>query len=46
MIKTLLVPDCRLSLPAFSDRVQTKLLTSFSWESDSGTLIVYKGLRS
>ncbi len=45
VLKTLYVPDARFTLPAFSGRVQTKLTTAFNWESDTGTLIVYKGER-
>lgn len=45
VLKTLYVPDARFTVPGIQGRVQTKLETTFSFTSDSGTLLVYEGLR-
>lgn len=45
VLKTLYVEDARFTVPGYSGRVQQKLTTTFSFESDSGALIVYKGAR-
>jgi hypothetical protein len=45
VLKTLSVPDARFTVPGFSGRVQTKLEVSLLWESDSGDLSVFKGIR-
>lgn len=45
VLKTLHVPDARFSVPGFSGRVQQKLALTFNFESDGGTLKVYKGVR-
>lgn len=45
VLKTLYVPDARFTLPAYSARVQQKLTVSFPYDSDSGSLIVYKGAK-
>jgi len=42
-IKTLEVPDARFTLPGYSGQVQQKLTVSIPFESDGGTLNVYKG---
>lgn len=44
-LKTLYIPDARFTLPSVQGRVQQKLETTFSFTSDSGTLLVYKGDR-
>ena len=44
-LKTLHIPDARLTVPGYSGRVQQKLTVSFSFESDTGVLKVYKGAR-
>ena len=45
ILKTIYVPDARFTLPAFSGRVQQKITTTFPFERDSGTMLVYKGLK-
>lgn len=45
VLKTLFIPDARFTLPGYSGRVQQKLTVSFPWESDGGSLIVYKGAK-
>jgi hypothetical protein len=45
LLKTLYVPDARFTVPAVSDRVQTKLSLSLPFSSDSGVLKVYQGAR-
>lgn len=44
-LKTLHVPDARLTVPGYSGRVQQKLTVTFNFESDQGDLRVYKGAR-
>ena len=44
-IKTLYIPDARFTVPAVQGRVQQKLETQLSWESDSGVIEVYNGAR-
>lgn len=46
VLKTLYVPDARLTVPGYSGRVQQKLTTTFNFTSDSGVLKVYKGARA
>lgn len=41
-LKRLHVPDARFTMPGFSGRVQTKLTVDLSFESDAGSLVVYK----
>lgn len=41
-LKRLHVPDARFTLPGFSGRVQQKLTVDLNYESDAGSLIVYK----
>lgn len=43
VLKTLFIPDARFTLPGYSGRVQQKLSVNFPWESDGGSLVVYKG---
>ncbi len=45
VLKTLYIPDARFTIPSFQGRVQTKLETTFSFNSDGGTLLVYRGER-
>jgi len=42
-LKTIDIPDARFTLPAIQPRANTKLETTFNWESDSGTMYVYRG---
>lgn len=43
VLKTIFIPDARFTMPGYSGRVQQKLTLSFPFDSDGGTLIVYKG---
>lgn len=45
VLKTLHVPDARFTVPGYSGRVQQKLTVSFTFESESGVLQVFKGAR-
>ncbi|MGZ4745728.1 MAG: hypothetical protein ACXVYY_01460 [Oryzihumus sp.] len=45
-LKTLHVPDARFTLPGFQGRVQQKLAMNVPFESDSGALRVYRGMRA
>lgn len=45
VLKTLFVPDARFTLPGYSARVQTKQTITFPFESDAGSLTVYKGAK-
>jgi hypothetical protein len=45
VLKTLYIPDARFTIPGYSGRVQQKLTVTFNFESDGGTLKVYKGAR-
>jgi hypothetical protein len=47
VLKTLEVPDARFTLPGYSGRagVGQKLTVTFSFESDTGAMFVYKGAR-
>ena len=44
-LKTLYVPDARFTLPGYQGQVQQKLDVTFPFESDRGSLTVYKGAR-
>lgn len=44
-LKTLYVPDARFELPALSERAGTRLDVQLPFQSDGGTLTVYKGAR-
>lgn len=46
VLKTLYIPDARLTVPGYSGRVQQKLTVTFNFESDTGVLKVYKGARA
>lgn len=41
-LKRLHVPDARFTLPGFAGRTQTKMTVTMNYESDEGTLLVYK----
>ena len=43
VLKSLVVPDARLTVPGYSGRVQNKLEVTLNFESDGGILYVYKG---
>ena len=45
VLKTLHIPDARLTVPGYSGTVQQKLTVTFNFESDTGVLEVYKGAR-
>lgn len=45
VLKTLHVPDAKMTVPGYSGRVQQKLTVTFNFESDTGVLKVYKGAR-
>lgn len=45
VIKTIYVPDARFQIPGLQGRVQTKQEVTFSFTSDGGQLLVYKGER-
>lgn len=45
-LKTIYIPDARFTIPAVQGRVQTKLETTFNFQSDGGTVLVYKGDRA
>lgn len=45
VLKTLYVPDAKFTVPGYSGRIQQKMTLSFSFESDSGVLEVYKGAK-
>jgi hypothetical protein len=46
VLKTIYIPDARLTVPGYSGQVQQKLTTTFNFTSDAGILKVYKGARS
>jgi hypothetical protein len=41
-LKRIHVPDARFSVPGFSGRTENKLTVTLNFESDEGTMIVYK----
>ena len=43
VLKTLYVPAARFTIPGYEGRVQQKLSTQVSFQSDDGVLYVYKG---
>ena len=45
VVRTFYVPDARFVIPSFSGQVQTKLETSFTFTSDSGSLKIYEETR-
>lgn len=44
VLKTLHIPDARFEIPGYEGRVSQKLVNQIRFESDSGTLNVFKGL--
>jgi hypothetical protein len=46
VLKTLYVPDARFTIPGYQGQVQQKLVQTLNWESDTGTLEVFRGMRS
>lgn len=44
-LKTIYVPDAIFNIPGLNGQVQTKLESTLSWTSDSGTMKVYNGSR-
>lgn len=44
-LKTLYIPDARFTMPGLSGRVQTKATVTLNFESDSGSLSVYRNAR-
>lgn len=46
ILKSLIVPDARITVPAYSGQVQQKLDVTFNFSSDTGQLRVVKGARS
>jgi hypothetical protein len=45
VVKTLYIPDARFTLPGYSGQVQQKLVQTINFESDTGILEVFRGLR-
>lgn len=45
VLKSLVVPDARITVPAYSGRVQQKLDVTFNFESDTGKLSVIHGAK-
>jgi hypothetical protein len=45
VLKTIYIPDARFTPPGVQGRVQQKLQVTFNFESDGGTMLVYKGDR-
>lgn len=43
ILKTLYIPDARFTIPGYEGRAQQKLVSTLNWESDTGTLKVFKG---
>lgn len=46
VLKTIHVPDARFTLPGYQGQTEQKMDVSFSFESDGGRLLVYKGERA
>jgi len=46
VLKTLEIPDARINVPGYSGQVQQKLSVTFSFNSDTGVLNVFKGAKS
>lgn len=46
VLKTLHIPDGRFTVPGYEGRAQQKLTQSLPWQSESGTLHVYKGAKT
>lgn len=45
VLKTLYIPDARFTLPGYSGQVQQKLVQTINFESDTGILEIFRGLR-
>lgn len=45
VLKTIYVPDARISVPAVQSRVNQRQTYDFSFSSDGGELLVYQGVR-
>lgn len=45
VLKTLYIPDARFTMPGIQGRANSKLETSIPFTSDSGQLLIYKGLK-
>jgi hypothetical protein len=45
LLKTIYCPDATITAPAIQGRVNQRLETSFTWNSNSGVFYVYKGER-
>jgi hypothetical protein len=45
ILKSLVIPDARITVPAYSGRVQQKLDVTFNFESDTGQLSVIHGAK-
>lgn len=43
VLKTLVIPDARITVPGFTGQVQQKLTVTMNFQSDGGLLYVYKG---
>lgn len=46
VLKTHYIPDARFTIPGYEGRVQQKLTQTVNFESDSGVLETYKGVRA
>lgn len=46
VLKTHYVPDARFTIPGYEGRTQQKMNNTLNWESDSGVLETYKGVRA
>lgn len=46
VIKTHYIPDARFTIPGYSGQVQQKMSVTVNFESDSGVLEIFKGIRS
>lgn len=44
-LKTIYIPDAKFTLPAVQGKINTKLATTFTIDSNSGSMFVYSGLR-
>lgn len=46
VLKTHYIPDARFTIPGYSGQVQQKINVTVNFESDSGVLEIYKGVRA
>lgn len=44
-LKTIYIPDARFTIPALDPKVDTRLDVTFNFQSDTGSMLVYKGDR-